>query len=172
MIPVQWILHTIQNHLSRCHLRPNVPFCPYSLLDRSLLSCFWLSSAAMPVFFRVVPIILHCCPCIWYFHCLRHRNKFLHHIVVTQWIYPFSCNVIFVILVRRSFHAFPRRFIGFNNTSAFCLVFLNCATSFPDLITLKCVRHCGWRYPWIPYNQDQWKKYHAIFWRCRALVSR
>ena len=134
--------------------------------------------------FSSFPILSPLLPSHLVFYCLRHRNKFLHHIVVTQWIHPFSCNMIFVILVRRSFHAFPHRFIGFNNTSAFCLVFLNCATGFPDLFTLKFVRHCGWHrnfqistrifhdFLWIPYNQDQWKKYHAIFWRCRALVSR
>ena len=52
--------------------------------------------------------------------------------------------MIFMILVRRSFHAFPQRFIGFNNTSVFCLVFFNCATNFPVLVTLKFARHCGW----------------------------
>ena len=32
-------------------------------------------------------------------------------------------------------------------------------------------RRCSW-YPWILHHQDQWNEYHAIFWHCRALVSR
>ena len=32
--------------------------------------------------------------------------------------------------------------VGFNNTIVFCLVFFNCATGFPVLITLKFARDC------------------------------
>ena len=49
-----------------------------------------------------------------------------------------------MILVRRSFHAFPRRFVGFNNASIFCLVFSNRATGLPVLATLKFAVHCSW----------------------------
>ena len=56
----------------------------------------------------------------------------------------FSCNMIFMILVKRSFHALPRRFIGLNNASAFCLSILFNATGFPELPTLNCARRCGW----------------------------
>ena len=52
--------------------------------------------------------------------------------------------MIFVVLVRRSFHAFPRRFIDFNHTSIFRIVLSSCATSLPVLITLKFARHCSW----------------------------
>ena len=83
MFLVQWTLHTILNHLCQCHLgeRPclstfdtevpapnsqddrdpsmtqNELFCPYSLLLRSLPSCFWLASAAMLGFSSVFPIL-------------------------------------------------------------------------------------------------------------------
>ena len=67
----------------------------------------------------------------------------MYKIVVTQQIHPFSCNVTFMTLVRRSFHALPRSFIGLNNASVFCLALVN-ATGFPALLTLKFARHCGW----------------------------
>ena len=38
----------------------------------------------------------------------------------------------------------PHRFVGFNNTSMFCLVFSNCATGFPVRTALKSTRHCCW----------------------------
>ena len=38
----------------------------------------FLSSNSMLVFSQVFPIIVHCCLCIWYFHCLKQRNKFVH----------------------------------------------------------------------------------------------
>ena len=52
--------------------------------------------------------------------------------------------MIFMISVRNSFHAYSHRFVGFNNTSIFCLVFSNCATSFPVQTTLESTRHCCW----------------------------
>ena len=30
------------------------------------------------------PFFFHCCLCIWYFHCLRHRNKLVHQIKGTS----------------------------------------------------------------------------------------
>ena len=62
--------------------------------------------------------------------------------LVFSWL-ALECDVIFMILVRRSFHAFPHRFIGFNNASVFCLALVN-ATGFPVLLTLMFARHCGW----------------------------
>ena len=37
-------------------------------------------------------------------------------------------------------------FIGFNNTSVFCLEFFNCATGFTVQVTLKFARHCSWHW--------------------------
>ena len=52
--------------------------------------------------------------------------------------------MIFMNFMKSSFHAYPHRFAGFNNTSIFCLVFSNCATSLPVLMKLKSTRRCGW----------------------------
>ena len=49
-----------------------------------------------------------------------------------------------VFTVLRSFHAYPHKFVGFNNTSTFCLVSSNCATSFPVRTLLNFTRHCCW----------------------------
>ena len=47
-----------------------------------------------------------------------------------------------MILVRSSFHSDSHRFVSFNNTSVCCLVFSNCATSFPARTMFT--RHCCW----------------------------
>ena len=86
MILVQWILRPIRNHLLQCHLGVRPCLCTFdtgvpapksqddrdpsltqnelfyllALLHRSLLSCFWLLSAAMPVFSQVFPIRFSC----------------------------------------------------------------------------------------------------------------
>ena len=39
------------------------------------------------------------------------------------------CNMIFMIPVKSSFHSDSHRFVSFNNTSVFCLVFSNSAAS-------------------------------------------
>ena len=49
-----------------------------------------------------------------------------------------------MISVRSYFHPDSHRFVSFNNTSIFCLVFSNCATSFPVLLTLSLAGHCRW----------------------------
>ena len=116
---VQWILHKIQNHLSQCHLGVQLDLCifgalspiqhslnhrcpsvrqnellrPSSLLHRSLLSYFWLSSGSTSNFSHV-----HCCLCCWIFHGLVHRNKFVYQIVMLQWIVSFSCNMVSMMI--------------------------------------------------------------------------
>ena len=104
----------------------NELFCPYSLLLGPLLSCFRLSSAAMPGFLQCFQFFLHCCLCILYFHGFRHWNRFVHKIVVTQSIHAFSFDVVFMVLALRPFHAYPQRFVGLNNTNTFRLVLSNC----------------------------------------------
>ena len=47
----------------------------------------------------------------------KHGNFFVHKIAVTQWSHAFSCDVVFMVLVIRHFHAYPHWFVGFNNTS-------------------------------------------------------
>ena len=171
MILVQWMLHKILYHLLQCHLGVRTCLCTFwywgfnseflrwqrsindakctvlpSFLASLIISFLFSDFRQLPCqyFLEFCPFLLQCYLCIWYFHCLRHKNKFVPRMVVTQWINPLSCNMIFMISVRRSFHAFPHRFIGLNNTSIFCLAILFNATGFPVLITLKFARHCGW----------------------------
>ena len=119
-------------------------FLPSFLASAITSFLFWLSSAAMPVFSQNFTFFLHCCLCIWYFRGFRHGNKLVHKIVVTQWIYAFSGDLAFIVLALRPLHAYPHRFADLNNTSIFCLVLSNCATSFLVLITLKSARNCCW----------------------------
>ena len=49
-----------------------------------------------------------------------------------------------MIFLKRSFHAFPHRFISLDNANVFCLANLFNATGFPVPLTLKFARHCGW----------------------------
>ena len=83
--------------------------------------------------FKFFPLFVHCCLRIWYFHCLRHRNEFVHKIAVVQWIHSSSCNMIFMPFMKSSFHTLARRFVGFNNAGAFCLTISRNATGFPVL---------------------------------------
>ena len=46
-------------------------------------------------------------------------------------IHAFSCNVIFMISVRSSFHSDSHFFVCFDNTSVFFIVFSNIAAGFP-----------------------------------------
>ena len=171
MILAQYILHTILNHLSRCHLGVRLDLCiseivvptanswddrdplmtknelfsPHSLLQRSPLFCFWLSSAAMPVFSGFFLFFFHCCLCIWHFHCLRHRNEFVHWNCSDLKNSPFSCNMIFMISVRSSFHSDSHRFVSFSSAGVFCLVSSNGAAGFTATsVQWSFTRHCCW----------------------------
>ena len=166
MIPARWILHKILNHLLQCQLwvrldlsisetvapttnswddrdpltTQHEQFCPYSLLQRSPLFCFWLRQL----------------PC-WYFSSfpILSPMKLLQLVFFIAWSiginlrtrllwlndFSFSCNMIFMILVKRSFHVLPRRFIGLNNASVFDLAIVFNAIGFPVLLTFKFARH-------------------------------
>ena len=52
--------------------------------------------------------------------------------------------MIFMTFMKSSFHAYPHRFFGFDNTSIFRLVLSNSATSLPVLMKLKSTRRCSW----------------------------
>ena len=117
----------------------SVRFCPHSLHERSPHFCFWLSSAAMAVLSRVFLILSPLQPSHLVFLMLEAWEKLLYQIVTAQWIHSFSCHMIFVILV-----TLPRRFIGLDNASVFCLALLFKATSFLVLLTFNFARHCGW----------------------------
>ena len=51
--------------------------------------------------------------------------------------------MIFTILVKRTFHAYPYRF-GFNDACVFCLGSIRSATGFPLLSFFGLARHCSW----------------------------
>ena len=162
----------------------NVQFSPYSVLRQLLPFCFDFRQLSCLYFLQFSPIFLHCCLCIWYLHCLRHKNKFVHWTAMAQWTCSFCRDVILMIPLRYSFQSYSHRFFGIDNTNIFGLVFPNIAASFAAAIYLCFTRHCWWHlnfptfyehfslYSWIPHHQDQWRKYHAIFWYYRALVSR
>ena len=76
--------------------------------------------------------------------CLRYKSGGLRRAGVIRGIRPFNCCMVFMILVRRSLHAFPHGFIGFNYATVFCVALLFNATGFPVLLTLSFAKHCGW----------------------------
>ena len=64
-----------------------------------------------------------------------------------QWLnelMPLPCDVVFMVLALRPFHAYPHRFIGLNNISIFRLVLSSCATGLSVLLKLKSTRHRCW----------------------------
>ena len=78
-------------------------------------------------FLQFFPVFLFCRLCIWTFSCLKHRNKIMHHVPMTQWIHSFCIDVILMRFVSSSFSPWSRAFVGINNTSVF-----------------RLSQHCGW----------------------------
>ena len=186
----------IQNHPSQCHLgvrldlctfqivvpTPNswddkcpcmtrsARFCLLSLLNRSRLSCFWLS----PVFSSILLSFSTAAFAAGIFIASGIGINFCTNFVVTQWIHAFSWDEVFMVLVLRPFHAYPHRFVGLNSTSIFRLVLSNCATSSPVLMKLKSTRHRWWHRNFqlstgiihdtleFPHHQVQWNKFLVI----------
>ena len=87
---------------------------------------------------------LFCMHCFWYFHCWRHRNTFVHEIVMVQRVDSFPCNVVFMIFMLCSFQTLSRRFVGFDDACVFCLGSIRSATSFPVLSSPDLARQCCW----------------------------
>ena len=141
----------------------NALFCLDSLLHRSPLCCFLtIVSCHAGIFSNVSHSFSTAAFASGNFSARMFIWKTcVHQIVGTQWIHTSS------VQTKRSFHASPHRFIGFPYTChvEVCKA-LRLASEFPFFYA-----HLSW-YPWIPHHQDQWSKYHAIFWHCRALVSR
>ena len=48
--------------------------------------------------FKFLPFFIHCCFCCGYLHGLRHGNKFVYQIIMLQWIVPFSCNMVLMVI--------------------------------------------------------------------------
>ena len=123
----------------------NELFCTHSLLQRAPHFCFWLSSAAMPIFSPIFLILSSLLPSHPVFYCLRHRNKLKYQIVMAQWIYSFCSKVIFVISVRSSIHSDSHGIVSFDNTNVFCLVCSHGAASFPATSAQwSFTKHCCW----------------------------
>ena len=101
---------------------------PTSLLHRSPLSYFWLSSGSTPKLLPIFLFLVHRCFCCRNFHSLRHRHKFVNQIVMLQWILTFSCNMVFVIWRFRIPHTHSGGFISFQNTRKFCFIFVGSTT--------------------------------------------
>ena len=97
-------------------------FFPYSLIHRSLLSCFWLWSAAMQEFapnFQILSPLLPLASRIfsaWGIG-MNLRTRLLQNSSL------FFCDMILVMFVYCSFKPWSRAFVGINNTSIFCLAF-------------------------------------------------
>ena len=161
----------ILNHLAQCHLGAQLCLCIFwywgsnseflwwqrSINDAknetflplflwSLLSCFWLSSAAMAGFCQFFPLFLHCRLCIWIFSCLRHRNESVHKTAMSFSICPFCSNVILMRFVASSFLPWSRAFIGINNTIIFRLAFPNVAVGFSTALYRFFARPCCWHW--------------------------
>ena len=210
---VQWILHKTLNHLSQCHLgvrlflciydilaptlnswnnkgplmTRNELFCPYYLLHRSLLSCFWLSSAAVPEFSPVFPLFFHCCLCIWNFHCLRHRNEFVNETAVSHRIHPFRSDVTLMKDVYRSLNPWSCALVGINNTSKSCPTLPNIAVGLPTASYWFFARHRCWHrnfqlsssgflraalWAWTLHRLVRRSVFLSIVWHSRVWVSR
>ena len=104
--------------------------------------------------FKFLLFFIHCCFCCGYLHCLRHRNKFLYHIVMLSWIVTFSCNMVLIqhsycTLVIILFRPFASLFI--NLTMCIRALFPKSAT------TLCLVEQAFWRVPL--FHRTSWCKF-------------
>ena len=113
---VQWTRREILIHLSQCH--PGVRLCllyfwywgsklrflemtqvhqwrkmNFSTFIPCFIDHFFFVSdfrqTPCRYFLEFFPLFLHCCLCNRHFQCLRHRNKLVYQVVMTQWI-PFA----------------------------------------------------------------------------------
>ena len=74
-------------------------------------------------------------------HCLEHRNKFVHKVVMTQRIGSFPCNAIFVIFLLSSFQTLPRRFASFYDACMLSTAVVVFAAGFLAMVVLDLTRH-------------------------------
>ena len=130
---------------------------PQSLLRQLLPFCFWLSSPALPVCSRVFPIFSHCCLCIWCFHCLRQRNKFVHSSAVNESV-PFPAKWSSWFLWGDP----SMRFLTESSASsmqAYCVLHSSTRQVSLYFSQLKCAKHCGWH----RYSQLSSRILHGVF---------
>ena len=79
-------------------------------------------------FLQFFPFLVLRCFCCKNFRSLRHRNELVNQVVVLQWIFTFSCNMVFMVMRYRISHMHSRRFISFQNTRKFCFNYVGCTT--------------------------------------------
>ena len=91
-------------------------YCYCSVLNLRPPSCSWLFSRPMLELSQAFPFPVHCCLCIRNHHCLKHRNKFMHKIVMRYWIVPFSLQCVLhesfsslTLLLSRGFMCFSKK---------------------------------------------------------------
>ena len=121
----------------------NELFFPYSLFPRSLFSCFWLSSATMPVFSQVF---------FPFFPLLPLHPVFLMLQALEWTCVPNCSDSVNLFLLQQSdlrktcaahFQSYPHSPVGIDNTSIFGLAFPNTA-GFSAAIYWCFTRHCCW----------------------------
>ena len=96
--------------------------------------CFWLWSAVMSVSSPIFSFFFHCSLRTSNFQCLRNRNKLMQYTAITEWIYSFCSNVIFVIPAWHTFQSYSHRFVGIvkrvlSCVSQFCGGLSHCSLS-------------------------------------------
>ena len=101
----------------------------------------------MPVFSRIFPNILHCCLCIWYFYCLKHKHK-----------------VVFL----RPFHAVPHRIISYNNARVF---FVLCSSTVRQIFPVRLTLPTFYAHCMISLNSSSSGSMKWILRNLRALSS-
>ena len=132
------MLNKSQNLLSLCHLGVQLDLCIFEISGSNStfsemgffhghneLDCasfclrtsdhFTLVSAFhyLPCkqFFKLIPFLVHCCFSIREFHCLTHRDKLVHQIVVTGTVETFFPDVIFMMFWWSRIQTFPPGFM-------------------------------------------------------------
>ena len=159
-------------------------FCPYSLLQRSPPSCFWLSSAAMPEFSPVFTFLSPLPPLHLVFLmleasewiCARNCTE-LWNSSLLQW---YDLDEVCVQLLLASVSCF-RRHQQYKRVlscvSQYCGGFPHCSFSvICEALLLASELPTFYErlslWAWILRRLVQWRIFLSIVWHCRALVSR
>ena len=82
--------------------------------------CFFFGQLPSWQPFEILTHFVHCCCRIRNVHRLRHKNKFVHKIVMTQRIEPLSCNVVFMIFRWNPFQTLSRGLMSFYDACVLC----------------------------------------------------
>ena len=130
-------------------------FCPCSLLHRSLLSCFWLSSAAMPGFSPVFPILSR----NWNFlmleasewSCEQDCNESWWTTSLLQWCDIDEVCVLLLLAVVSCFRRHQQHKCILTSVSQYCGGVLHCSSSLfckALLLASELPTFYGWLWLW------------------------